>query len=47
MNTLVCINCMLRVEEKYHLPHDNIGGFSYWIYFREAFMEKMLEEKDH
>ena len=47
MNTLDCINCMLRVEEKYHLLQDNIGEFSYWIYFREAFMAKMLENKDH
>lgn len=47
MNTLDCINCLLQVEEKYHLPEDNIDGFSYWIYHREAFMAKMLENKDH
>lgn len=47
MNTLDCINCLLRIEEKYHLPEDDINGFSYWIYHREAFMARMLENKDH
>lgn len=47
MNTLDCINCLLQVEEKYHLPEDDIDGFSYWIFHREAFMAKMLENKDH
>lgn len=47
MNTLECINCLLCVEEKYHLLQDDIDGFSYWIYYREAFMEKMLENKNH
>ncbi len=47
MNTLDCINCLLQVEEKYHLPEDDIDGFAYWIYHREAFMAKMLQNKDH
>lgn len=47
MNNLDCINYLLQVENKYHLLEDDIDGFAYWIFYREAFMEKMLQNKDH
>lgn len=47
MNTLDCINCLLQVEDKYHLLKDDIDGFAYWVFYREAFMAKMLQSKDH
>lgn len=47
MNTLDSINCLIRVEDKYHLPEDTIDGFAYWIFYREAFMEKLLQNKNH
>lgn len=47
MGTLESINRLIQVEEKYHLLEDRIDGFAYWIYHREAFMEKLLQNKDH
>lgn len=47
MNTLDCINCLIQVEDKYHLLEDDIDGFAYWVFHREAFMAKMLENKNH
>lgn len=45
MNTLDSINCLIQIEDKYHLLEDDIDGFAYWIFHREAFMEKMLLNK--
>lgn len=47
MNTLDSINCLIRVEKKYRLLEDDIDGFAYWIFHREAFMEKLLQNKNH
>lgn len=47
MNTLDCINCLIQVEDKYHLLEDSIDGFAYWIFHREAFMEKLLQNRGH
>lgn len=47
MGTLDSINSLIQVEEKYRLLEDDIDGFPYWIYHREAFMEKLLQNKNH
>lgn len=47
MSTLDSINYLIQVEDKYHLLEDDIDGFSYWVYHREAFMETLLQNKGH
>lgn len=47
MSTLDSIDSLIQVEEKYHLLEDDIDGFAYWIYHREAFMEKLMQNKGH
>lgn len=47
MEYLDYINCLLAIEDKYHLLQERIDGFAFWVYHREELMEELLRRKNH